>query len=217
MLIELRIGCSSLEGFLQENGPFQWQYGTLKPVANPWTWQNLTNMVWVEQPVGTGFSQGVPQAVTEEDVAKEFKGFWKNFVKTFDFQQSKVYISGESYAGMYVPHIASAMLDEKDKTYFGVEGTLIYDPSINSDAVTEQIPAVSMVNYHKRLFGLNETYMAYLNAQDKKCGYRDFLDKNLVYPPNGKLPSPPGLYKTADGCDLFDAVIDAALLVNPVS
>lgn len=29
-------GCSSLEGFLQENGPMLWQYGTYKPVYNPW-------------------------------------------------------------------------------------------------------------------------------------------------------------------------------------
>lgn len=42
-------GCSSLEGLLQENGPFLWQYGTFAPVPNPWSWTNLTNMVWVEQ------------------------------------------------------------------------------------------------------------------------------------------------------------------------
>lgn len=42
-------GCSSLEGLLQENGPFLWQYGTLYPVPNPWSWTKLTNMVWVEQ------------------------------------------------------------------------------------------------------------------------------------------------------------------------
>lgn len=40
-------GCSSLEGFLQENGPVLWQYGTYAPVQNPWTWVNLTNVVWV--------------------------------------------------------------------------------------------------------------------------------------------------------------------------
>lgn len=45
-------GCSSLEGFFQENGPVLWQYGTYRPVQNPWTWVNLTNVVWVEQPIG---------------------------------------------------------------------------------------------------------------------------------------------------------------------
>ena len=34
-------GCSSLEGFLQENGPFIWQYGTYKPVPNTYTWVSL--------------------------------------------------------------------------------------------------------------------------------------------------------------------------------
>jgi carboxypeptidase D len=92
-------GCSSLEGFLQENGPFQWQYGTYKPVQNTWAWTNLTNVVWVEQPVGTGFSQGTPTAANEKDVAAQFLGFWKNFMDTFDLQNSKVYITGESYAG----------------------------------------------------------------------------------------------------------------------
>lgn len=69
-------GCSSLEGLLQENGPFLWQYGTYKPVKNPYTWVNLTNVVWVEQPAGTGFSQqnGVPAATNEIEVAEQFLG-----------------------------------------------------------------------------------------------------------------------------------------------
>lgn len=100
-------GCSSLEGLLQENGPFLWQYGTYKPVENPYSWTRLTNVVYIEQPVGTGFSQGTPTAQDEEDVADQFKLFWKNFVDTFDLKGSKVYITGESYAGMYVPYIAS--------------------------------------------------------------------------------------------------------------
>jgi carboxypeptidase D len=127
-------GCSSLEGLLQENGPFLWQYGTFKPVKNPWTWVNLTNMLWVEQPVGTGFTQGQSTETSEEDVAKSFLGFYKNFADTFNFKHKKVYITGESYAGMYVPYIADAMFNKNDKTYYDVHGTMIYDPSINSDA-----------------------------------------------------------------------------------
>lgn len=88
------------EGLLQENGPFLWQYGTFKPVKNPYTWVNLTNMVWVEQPVGTGFSQGISTETSEEAVAESFLGFFKNFVETFSMQGKKIYITGESYAGM---------------------------------------------------------------------------------------------------------------------
>lgn len=38
-------GCSSLEGFFQENGLFVWQPGTFAPVVNPYSWVNLTNML----------------------------------------------------------------------------------------------------------------------------------------------------------------------------
>ncbi|KAJ5925765.1 hypothetical protein N7454_007275, partial [Penicillium verhagenii] len=38
-------GCSSLDGLLQENGPFLWQSGTFEPVRNPYSWSNLTNIV----------------------------------------------------------------------------------------------------------------------------------------------------------------------------
>ena len=46
-------GCSSLEGFFQENGRFLWQPGTFAPVENPYSWVNLTNVLWVEQPGNT--------------------------------------------------------------------------------------------------------------------------------------------------------------------
>lgn len=37
-------GCSSLEGFFQENGRFIWQPGTYEPYINEYSWVNLTNM-----------------------------------------------------------------------------------------------------------------------------------------------------------------------------
>lgn len=49
-------GCSSLMGFLQENGPISWQSGQLAPIRNVYSWTNLTNVIWVEQPAGTAFS-----------------------------------------------------------------------------------------------------------------------------------------------------------------
>lgn len=39
---------------------------------------------------------------------------------------------------MYVPYIASAMLDEEDTTYFNVKGIQIDDPSINDDTTMIQ-------------------------------------------------------------------------------
>jgi carboxypeptidase D len=88
-------GCSSLSGFLTENGPFTWEAGTLAPVQNPYSWTNLTNMLWVEQPVGVGYSQGVPNITNEVELAAEFRGFYKSFVDTFQTKNWKTYVTGE--------------------------------------------------------------------------------------------------------------------------
>jgi carboxypeptidase D len=120
-------GCSSLEGFLQENGPFLWNYGTFRPVANPWGWNLLSNVLWVEQPVGTGYTRGTPRDYTQRDVANNFVAFFRNFVDTFELHGKKLYLTGESYAGYYVPYIAEAMFDANDTRYFDVQGTMIYE------------------------------------------------------------------------------------------
>ena len=64
-------------------------------------------------------------------MANQFIDFWKRFVDTFDLKNRKVYITGESYAGMYIPYLASAMLDKEDSEYFDVSGVLLYDPLFN--------------------------------------------------------------------------------------
>ncbi|KAK0627147.1 carboxypeptidase cpdS precursor [Immersiella caudata] len=210
-------GCSSLSGLLQENGPILWQTGTFKPVRNPWAWNTLTNMIWVEQPVGTGFTTGPATAKSEEDVASQFNGFWKNFVDTFGIHGYKVYIAGESYAGMYCPYIASAMLDANDKSYFDLSGLMIYDPVIAEDAIQSLIPMVQFVDYWNGLFSFNDTFRDSLHARDKKCGHSAYVKEYLVYPP--KAPQPGGAelpgYMDPDCYSIFSDVVDAAMTLNP--
>ena len=52
-------------------------------------------MLWVEQPVGTGYTQGTPTATTQEETAQDFIGFFKNFQDTFGIQNFKIYVTGE--------------------------------------------------------------------------------------------------------------------------
>jgi len=117
-------GCSSLEGFFQENGRFIWSWGMYQPQINPYSWVNLTNVLWVEQPVGTGFSAGEVRATSEEDIAEDFSKFFLNFQKTFGISKFKIYITGESYAGRYVPYISANMLDKNDTDHYDVSGML---------------------------------------------------------------------------------------------
>ena len=130
-------GCSSLGGLLTENGPFIWDAGTLAPTPNPYTWINLTNMVWVEQPVGVGYTQGVPNITNEVELGLEFIGFYKNFVDAFDIHGWKVYLTGESYAGFYVPYIADAFITAADTDYYNLAGVSINDPIIG-DGTNQQ-------------------------------------------------------------------------------
>lgn len=84
-------------------------------------------MLWVEQPVGTGFSLGASTEINQEQVAASFLGFFKNFIDTFGMHGKKIYITGESYAGMYVPYIADAMFNTNDTDYYDIRGTMIYE------------------------------------------------------------------------------------------
>lgn len=101
----------------------------------------------MEQPIGTGFSQGNVTATSEEDVAAQFMSWFKNFADTFGMQGYKVYLTGESYAGMYVPYIAAAMLDANEPTYYNVSGILIYDPSIAWNRLQTDITVFPFAEY----------------------------------------------------------------------
>jgi carboxypeptidase D len=92
-------GCSSLEGFLEENGRFLFYPGDTGVSINDYSWVNLTNVLWVEQPVTVGYSQGTAGYTREEQLAKDFVGFLKNFQTTFGISNFKIYVTGESYAG----------------------------------------------------------------------------------------------------------------------
>lgn len=40
--------------------PISWSWGQAKATPNQYSWTNLSSILYVEQPVGTGFSQGTP-------------------------------------------------------------------------------------------------------------------------------------------------------------
>ncbi|GAM82664.1 hypothetical protein ANO11243_006460 [Dothideomycetidae sp. 11243] len=212
-------GCSSLEGLLQENGPFLWQYGTFAPVENQYKWTNLTNVVWVEQPAGTGFSSSDGHNVTSEtEVAADFLGFWKNFVDTFGLHERKVFIAGESYAGYFVPYIADAMLNENDTCYYNLDSIMIYDPSLTYGVLQEDLVAAAFVTENFNAFNLNDTFMTSILNRSANCGYDDFANTYLddsAFPPNGTLPTPPNFDNSDPECNIWNDIFNAVSLINP--
>ena len=55
--------------------------------------------------------------------------------------------------------------------------------------------------------------MTSINERAEKCGYFDFMDYALHFPPITKLPSGPNI--SAPGCYVWDDIVTAAITVNP--
>ncbi|KAF5647061.1 SERINE-TYPE CARBOXYPEPTIDASE F PRECURSOR [Fusarium tjaetaba] len=214
-------GCSSLSGLLTENGPFLWQEGTLAPVPNSYSWTNLTNVIWIEQPVGVGYSQGKPNITNEVELGKQFIGFWKNFINTFELKGATTYITGESYAGFYVPYIADAFITANDDDYYKLGGVAINDPIIGDSTLQEQAVIYPYIESWANLFYLNQSYMNALRWTHQHCGYEKYLEKYATFPPpEESFPVLPDPYADTNPnsnytCDIFDWAYSAALDSNP--
>ncbi|KAJ5936316.1 hypothetical protein N7454_005614 [Penicillium verhagenii] len=195
-------GCSSMQGFLQENGRFTWLPGTYEPVVTQ-----------VDQPVGTGFSTGTPTATTEEDIANSFVYFLKGFQELYGIKNFRIFMSGESYAGRYVPYISAAMLDQNDTEHFDISGALMYDACIGQwDYIQAELPAYPFVQQHAELFNFNQSFMNDLESTYEQCGYKDYFDTYMTYPASGIQPSKSMNYSV---CDIYNMIYDEAYNPNP--
>lgn len=62
-------------------------------------------MLWVDQPIGTGFTTGTPSATTQEETAQDFVKFFKNFEEIFGIKNYKIYVTGESCEHESILHV----------------------------------------------------------------------------------------------------------------
>jgi carboxypeptidase D len=175
-------------------------------------------MLWVDQPIGTGYSIGTPTAISEEETAQDFINFFRNFETLFGIKNYKIYVTGESYAGRYVPYISAAMLDEKDPEYFDLGGALLYDPCIgNWDFTQQEVPVVPFAKANNNVMGYNASFMAELEALHQSCGYADYLDEYLHFPPPGLQPSV--FFNSSSpankSCGLWELLDHSAFDINP--
>ncbi|CAL8469775.1 g9317 [Coccomyxa elongata] len=110
-------GCASMLGNYYILGPY-WPNRTLNLEPNPGTWNRKYGLLFIDQPVGTGFSlagkRGIP--TDEMEVATDlYIGLQKFFAKFQDFQSRPLIITGESYAGKYVPSIGHFVLQIEEQ------------------------------------------------------------------------------------------------------
>ncbi|KAH9771680.1 Carboxypeptidase [Citrus sinensis] len=110
-------GCSSVGyGEAEELGPFLTRKGKPELKLNPHRWNKAANLLFVESPVGVGFSYTNTSSDIEKlgdtITAKDSYAFLINWLKRFpQFKSHEFYITGESYAGHYVPQLAEVIFD----------------------------------------------------------------------------------------------------------
>lgn len=117
-------GCSSLDGFFYEHGPFEVDVNDYsKLVEREYRWNKNVNMLYIESPVGVGFSYSDTNdyKCSDDRTANESRMAMEAFYGMFpEYKSNKFFITGESYGGIYVPTLAEAILNgELDGTYTG--------------------------------------------------------------------------------------------------
>jgi serine carboxypeptidase-like clade 2 len=101
--------------FLQEHGPYVVPDGSNKFIKNPYSWNREANMLYIEQPAGVGFSYCDSDNTNECDfndnnVAQDnLATVLSWFEKYPEYKKHDLWISGESYAGVYVPYLVNAI------------------------------------------------------------------------------------------------------------
>jgi len=136
-------GCSGLLGWGTEHGPFFIsKNGSLH--KNPYSWNKLANMLYIEQPagVGLGYCDRAEDYKTDDaQAAADNYRLILDFLKKFPERQSNpFYIASESYGGHYMPQLALEILDNDphgEKINF--QGLLVGNPYVDpySNAVTQ--------------------------------------------------------------------------------
>lgn len=140
-------GCSSLLGFGAEHGPYVNNDGTYNFIKNEYSWNKHANMLYLEMPAGVGFSymtdNTAPNNFYNDDIvaSENVVGLLNWFKKFSDYDQHDFYVTGESYAGVYVPTLvrdldkhntdAAAHKAGVDPYIFNLKGFMIGNPVTN--------------------------------------------------------------------------------------
>ncbi|XP_022741888.1 serine carboxypeptidase-like 46 [Durio zibethinus] len=113
-------GCSSLGfGAFMENGPFEpGEDGTL--IKNPYSWNLESHMLYVESPIGVGFSYSNTSQDyilwNDTQTAQDNLVFILNWLDEFpQFKDCDFFLTGESYAGHYIPQLAALLVEHNKK------------------------------------------------------------------------------------------------------
>ena len=179
-------GCSSLLGMFMENGPWIVDDGETQFKVNPHSWNQRMNVLYLEGPVGVGYSWAFDwkskkfnDVITSSDFFSSLQAFYKKFPYLAD---NPLWISGESYGGIYVPYLAwrihefntNAEITKETKIPF--KGILVGNPATHweYDTYNSYWPMAYMHNLMD-----TDTYLTLAEDGCKKY-FRDVKPANLT-------------------------------------
>lgn len=112
-------GCSSELAIFFEQGPYRVD-NDLNVTINPYAWNSNANVIFVDQPVGTGFStadHAEDYVRNEDQVAEDMYEFLQTFFESFpQYKGLDFFVTGESYAGHYVPSVSYRIFKANQKS-----------------------------------------------------------------------------------------------------
>ena len=133
-------GCSSLYGLLAEIGPVTEENFANKFELNPYSWNKEVNLLVIEQPAGIGFSKASnPWYEWDDDtMAENLLVGIKDFLSTHNLTEKEFYVSGESYAGVYIPYLTKHILNDDSDDKVNLKGILIGNGLTDFDVDVER-------------------------------------------------------------------------------
>ncbi|KAK9943772.1 hypothetical protein M0R45_009369 [Rubus argutus] len=136
-------GCSSIGlGAFTELGPFYPRGDGRGLRKNPSSWNRASNLLFVESPAGVGWSYSNTSSdynTGDASTASDMHTFLLKWYEKFPaFKSRELFLTGESYAGHYIPQLAIAILDHNKYSTgfkFNLKGVAIGNPLLRLDRV----------------------------------------------------------------------------------
>ncbi|GAB2214819.1 hypothetical protein Droror1_Dr00019183 [Drosera rotundifolia] len=140
-------GCSSIgNGAFEEQGPFRVNGDGKTLFLNPYAWNKVANVIFLESPAGVGFSYGndttaVLNDTGDKSTARDAYKFLVKWLHRFpEYKSRDFYVTGESYGGHYVPQLAYTILHHNSKgharTKINLKGIMFGNGLINDPTDT---------------------------------------------------------------------------------
>ncbi|XP_047950431.1 serine carboxypeptidase II-2-like isoform X2 [Salvia hispanica] len=114
-------GCSSIAyGLAEEIGPLHIEKDGKTLYLNHYSWNKVANILFVDSPVGVGFSYSNTSSDLlsngDKRTAADNLKFIEKWLERFpQYKGRDLYLTGESYAGHYVPQLAHAIVKHNEK------------------------------------------------------------------------------------------------------